>query len=170
MTLLVLLWIGCGVVQAQEATVTFYSHGSYWTSGIPGTKHDVFFGRVFDGSTQLFHFADGLFLHNNRYITFRLSPGLHTFGASNARRPQLRETLQLELKPGETYFIRVQGETKGVPGIFEIQHARLDLMSCSEAQTELAQAKPLKDKALSKETRAKKDSLVVAVTGVPSCP
>lgn len=169
MTAFVLLCLGCGVGQGQDAMVTFYSHGSFWTTGIPGTKHDIYIGSVFDGPRELFHFTDGFFAHNNRYITLRLAPGPHTFGASNAKRPEARETLSLELKAGESYFIRAQGESKGVPGVFEIQHGRLDLMPCTEAGTELTNAKPLKDKALSKEMRLRRDTLVVTDTSTPSC-
>jgi hypothetical protein len=165
----VLLCVDCGVMQGQDAMVTFYSHGYFLTTGMPGTKHDIYIGRVFDGSQELFRFVDGFFAHNNRYITLRLASGPHTFGASNAKRPEARETLQLDLKAGERYFIRAQGESKGVPGIFEIQHGRLDLMPCPEARTELANAKPLKDKALSKEMRLRRDSLVITDTSTPSC-
>jgi hypothetical protein len=169
-TTLILLWVGCGVVYGQDALVTFYSHGSAWTSGIPGTKHDIYFGRVFDGSKELFHFSDGFFPHNNRYVTLRLSPGPHTFGASNAKRPESREALQLDLEAGQRYFIRAQGESIGVPVFVVIQHGRLDLIPCLEAQAELAQAKPLKDKAFSKETRLNQDSVVVTDTNTLSCP
>lgn len=73
------------------------------------------------------------------------------------------------MKAGEKYFIRVQGESKGVPGLVEIQHGRLELIPCAEAQAELADAKPLRDKALSKTTRLNRASLVVDEAGPPSC-
>ena len=159
----------CAQASAQKALVTFYSHGSNLTSGIPGTHHDMYFGSVFDGSQGLFSFRDGFFEHNNRYLVLRLDPGPHTFGASNGKRPEPRETLSLDLKAGESYFIRAQGESKGVPGIFTLQHGRLDLMPCTEAAAELTKAKPLKDKALWKFARKQKASLVEDAASPPPC-
>jgi hypothetical protein len=156
-----LFYAGNEVAQGQDVLVTFYSHGSFLTTGIPGTKQDIYIGSIFDGPQRLFGFRDGFFAHNNRYITFHFAPGQHTFGASNGKHPETRETLSVDLKAGDRYFIRAQGESKGVPGVFEIQHGRLDLMSCTEAQTELAKAKPLGDKALSKAMRPQRATLVV---------
>ncbi len=157
------------MAHAQDATVTFYSHGSIWTSGIPGTKHDVYLGGIFDGKQELFWFHDRFFAHNNRYLTLHLPSGPHSFGASNGKRPEAREMLDVVLEAGNIYFIRAQGESAGIPGVFEIQHGRLDLMTCAEAQTELEKAKMLKDKSLSKYTRAHQATLVVDETSPPAC-
>ena len=155
--------------EGQDAVVTFYSHGSYLTSGLPGTVHDLYFGGIFDGLQGLFSFRDSFFVHNNRFLSLRFTPGPHTFGASNGKRPEARETLNLDLRAGEHYFIRAQGESKGVPGVFTIQHGRLDLMPCADAQREMVNAKPLRDKALWKKMRAQRTSLVVDESGPPSC-
>ncbi len=149
--------------------MTFYSHGSYLTSGLPGINHDIYIGSIFDGSQGLFSFRDSHIAHNNRYITLHFAPGPHTFGASNGKRPEVRETLFMDLKSGENYFIRAQGESKGVPGIFVMQHGRLDLMTCAEAQADMARAKPLKDKALWKQVRPQRTALVVDETSPPPC-
>jgi len=158
-----------GSAEGPDAIVTFYSHGSHLTTGLPGTTHDIYFGSIFDGTQGMFSFLDSHFAHNNRYITLRFIPGPHTFGASNGKRPEDRETLSIDLKAGQNYFIRAQGETKGVPGVFTIQHGRLDLMSCAEAQTDMAKAKPLKEKALWKKTRSQLASMVVNETSPPAC-
>jgi hypothetical protein len=150
--------------------VTFYSHGSILTSGIPGTTHDIYFGGVFDGAEGIFSFRDGFFVHNNRFLSLRFAPGPHTFGASNGKRPEPRETLSVELKAGEHYFLRSQGESEGVPGIFTIQHGRLDLMSFADAKKDLEKAKPLKDNALWKKMRPQSASLIVDESSSPSCP
>ena len=164
------MFLPCGARgQEQDAVVTFYSHGNIWTSGWPGSSHDVYIGGIFDGKQGLFWFRDHFFAHNNRYLTLRLAPGAHTFGASNGKRPEGRESLDVVLEPGKSYFIRAQGETAGVPGVFTIQHGRLDLMNCSEAHTEMEKAKMLGEKALSKYTRAKKATMVVDETGPPPC-
>jgi hypothetical protein len=166
---LLLLCIRVPEAKGQDAIVTFYSHGSYLTTDIPGTVHDMYFGGIFDGSQGLFSFRDGFLAHNNRFLSLRFAPGAHTFGASNGKRPEPRETLVVDLKAGEHYFIRAQGEPKGVPGVFTIQHGRLDLMSCADAQRELVKAKPLKDKALWKKARLKRASLVVDESSPPHC-
>jgi hypothetical protein len=154
---------------AQDAIVTFYSHGSYLTSGIPGTAHDIYIGSIFDGSQGVFSFRGKFIAHNNRFITLRFAPGPYTFGASNGKRPEPRESLSINLEANEHYFIRAQGESQGVPGVFTIQHGRLDLMTCSEAQIDIAKAKPLNGSALWKEARPKYVPLVVDESSARSC-
>jgi len=166
---LVLVCPGCGAAQAQDAVVTFYSHGSLLTTGLPGTVHDVYIGGIFDGLQGIFSFRDGFFAHNNRFLSLRFAPGPHTFGASNAKRPESRETLDVDLKAGGQYFIRAQGESKGVPGLLTIQHGRLDLMSCADAQKDMEKAKPLNEKALWKKMRPQRASLIVDESSPPSC-
>lgn len=167
---LTLLCPGWGAAQGgQDAVVTFYSHGSFLTTAIPGTVHDVYIGGIFDGAQGIFSFRDGFFAHNNRFISLRLAPGPHAFGASNGKRPESRETLNIDLKAGAQYFIRAQGESKGVPGIFIIQHGRLDLMPCADAQKDMEKAKALNDKALWKKMRPQRASLIVDESSPPAC-
>jgi hypothetical protein len=156
--------------KAQEALVTFYSHGSVLAGGLPGTNHDVYNGNIFDGTQGVFSFLDSHIAHNNRFLTLRLAPGLHTFGASNGKRPEQRETLDVNLKADEHYFIRVQGESKGVPLVFTLQHGRLDLMPCPIAQEEMLKARPLKDKALWRYTKARQSTMVLNESHPPYCP
>ena len=82
---------------------------------------------------------------------------------------EFRETLDVDLKAGGQYFIRAQGESKGVPGILTIQHGRLDLMSCADAQKDMEKGKPLNDKALWKKMRPQRASLIVDESSPPSC-
>ena len=126
---------------SQDAIVTFYSHGSLLTSGLPGGK-DIFIGSIFDGKQSLFVFRDGFFAHNNRFLTLRFAPGQHTFGGSYWKRPKSSESLSVELKAGQRYFIWATGDTEGLPGVFTVSHARLELVDCSDAQADMAKAKP----------------------------
>ncbi len=98
--------VNFGSAEGQNAIVTFYSHGSYLTSGLPGATHDIYIGSIFDGTQGMFSFLDSHIAHNNRYITLRFIPGPHTFGASNGKRPEARETLSVDLRAGQSYFIR----------------------------------------------------------------
>lgn len=161
--------VNFGSAEGQNAIVTFYSHGSYLTSGLPGATHDIYIGSIFDGTQGMFSFLDSHIAHNNRYITLSFIPGPHTFGASNGKHSEARETLSVDLRAGQSYFIRAQGESKGVPGVFTIQHGRLDLMSCAEAQADMAKANPLKENALWKKTRPQLANMVVNETSLPPC-
>ena len=62
LSVLVSLCSICKWAKAQDTLVTFYTHGSVWTSGIPGTKHDIYIGSIFDGTQRLFGFRDGFLL------------------------------------------------------------------------------------------------------------
>jgi hypothetical protein len=160
--------VPCASAQ-QEATVTFYTHGSPWTTGIPGTHHDIFIGSIFDGTQGLFTFRDAYFAHNNRFLTLRIPAGTHTFGASYGKAPRPRETVTYDLKAGEHYFIRAQAETAGMPGVFTAQHGFLEYIPCVEAQVDLIKATPLKDKGLWKYLRARKDQMIVPEASAPGC-
>jgi hypothetical protein len=167
--LILFLCFGAYAAAGQESIVTFYMHGSLWTTGLPRSKHGVFNGNVFDGSQELFAFHDGLFDHNNRFITLRIPAGRHIFGATYGKNPQANETIQIDLNPDEHYFVRAQGETFGI-GSSVVKFGRLDLMYCADALTDLGgNATPLKDKALSKYTRTRRTDMVVDEASLPSC-
>jgi hypothetical protein len=158
-----LLTMALQPAHGQDAFVTFYSHG------VVGFDHDVYTGNLFDGTQGLFSFLDSHLVHNNRYLTLRLAPGPHIFGASNGKGPKLQETLDIDLRAGQHYFIRAQAETRGVPGVFVVQHGRLDLISCTQAQTEMIKAKPLTDKALWRYAKARRSTMVVDGSQFPPC-
>jgi hypothetical protein len=67
--------VNFGSAEGQNAIVTFYSHGSYLTSGLPGATHDIYIGSIFDGTQGMFSFLDSHIAHNNRYITLSFIPG-----------------------------------------------------------------------------------------------
>ncbi len=162
------LCIAVHMAAGQDALVTFYSHGSQLTSGMPG-GNDIFSGIILDGSQKLFRFHDGHFLHNNRFLTLRFTPGQHIFAASYGVKPKPSETLSMELKSGKRYLIWAGGNTKGVPTIFTVSYGRLELVNCTEAQPDMEKARPLKDEALLKSTRAQVTTMLVVETGPPDC-
>jgi hypothetical protein len=139
----------CSVgAMAQDATIVFYSHGSSMSSGLPGSKHGVFFGAVYDGDERLLVFKEGIFLKNNRFAIFELPAGLHTFSASYNKHPSKDHPLQIDLKAGQNYFVRAQSESSGIL-VVEIEHGRLDRTTCEDAHLETLNAKPLPAKAIS---------------------
>jgi len=81
-------------------------------------------------------------LQSGRYVTLALPPGQHSF-RSNDKQSQV----ELDLKPGQTYYIRIDiaaGMWKG--------HGRLTLVQPEQGAGELKQMKPadegmIKDKA-----------------------
>jgi hypothetical protein len=135
-------------VAAQDAVVTFYSHGSFMTSGAPGSKHGIYYGAIYDGDKMLVSFREGFVVKNNRFATFKLSAGVHSFSASYTKHPSKDHTLQIELTAGQPYFIRAQSESSGIL-IVEVEHGRLDQIACDVAQKETENAKPLITKAIS---------------------
>lgn len=156
--------------QAQYATVIFYEHGSELTSGLPGSKHGIFFGAVFDGADRLLVFRSGFFAKNDRYALFRLPPGAHVFSASYSRKASEHGSLKLELAQGKTYFIRAQQETLPssallLPLGLGLQRGRVDEVRCPEAEPELRNAKPLPRKAISPHVISE----WVDANSIPSC-
>jgi hypothetical protein len=67
---------------AQDALVTFYTHGSRMKGGLPGTKNGIYFGKIYDGDLQLFSFYEGVAVKNNRFVTLQMPAGNHNFSAS----------------------------------------------------------------------------------------
>jgi hypothetical protein len=162
------LVLGCLVMPAafaQDAVVTFYSHGSNLTSGLPGSKHGIYFGIVYDGNQALLSFREGFVGKNNRFAVFRVPAGSHTFSASYSSHPSKGHSLTIELKAGQDYFIRAQSESSGI-GIVEVEHGRLDEVSCTVANEETAKAKALPLRVIS----SKMSGNLLQPQLVPSCP
>jgi hypothetical protein len=148
----------------QEAIVTFYSHGNRWTSGLPGSNHGIFHGRVFSGENALLSFYVPFVLKNNQVISFHFPPGAYAFSASYGRHAS-KKTISLTLNPGERYFFRAQSESRGVVEI-EFERGRLDQVSCETASDETKTAKQLAAKKVAKQFAAS-----VASTQTPiACP
>src|ERR1700720_2290502 len=117
---------------AQDALVTFYTHGSRLKGGLPGTKNGIYFGGIYDGDHQLFSFYEGVAVKNNRFVTLQMPAGNHNFSASYKKKPS--DEQQIALEPGKHYFFRAQSESSGVI-VWEFEKGRLDQVSCSTAQS-----------------------------------
>lgn len=129
---------------AQEALVTFYTHGTS-LSGMPGTKHGVFFGGIYDGDQAIVYFHEGFVVKNDRFVTFHLPAGDHDFSASYSKRPAKEHHIRVALEPGHHYFFRASSESSGVI-VVESEKGRLDQVSCQTAQDEAHSLKPLNPK------------------------
>lgn len=122
---------------AKTATVTFYSQGNQMTLGVPGTKHSLFFGRVFDGQQLLFSF------HAKSIVSFTLPAGSHTFSAGYGKKPPRDDNLSITLQPGNTYMLRAQSEASAN---LITDKGRLEVVSCETARKETAGYEPLDKK------------------------
>jgi len=114
-------------------------------SGLPGTKNGIFWGGIYDGDQRLFSFFErGVFnaVKNNRFVTLRMPAGNHNFSASYKKKPSDEQRVQIALESGKHYFFRAQSESSGVI-VWEFEKGRLDQVSCTTAQSEAAEAKPL---------------------------
>jgi hypothetical protein len=149
---------------ANNATVTFYSHGSRITSGLPGTK-SVFWGKIFDDKKLLFSFREGFIHKNNLVISLALQPGTHTFVASYATMPTHAGKLSLTLEPRKTYFVRAESTSEGVV-VVEFEKGRLDQVSCDTARKETQSAALLSSKKVSPQMSAN----VIPTTLPITCP
>jgi hypothetical protein len=136
----------------QEAIVTFYSHGNRWTSGLPGSNHGIFYGRVFSGENALLSFFVPFALKNNQVISFHFPPGAYAFSASYGRHASKKQ-ISLTLNSGERYFFRAQSESRGIVEI-EFERGRLDQVSCETASEETKDAKQVAGKKVAKQFAA----------------
>ena len=148
----------------KNAIVTFYSHGSRMTSGLPGTK-SVFWGKIFDDKKLLFSFREGFIHKNNLVISLALPPGTHTFFASYATMPTHAGKLSLILEPGKTYFVRAESTSEGVV-VVEFEKGRLDQVPCDTARKETQSAELLSSKKVSPQMSAN----VIPMTLPITCP
>jgi hypothetical protein len=148
-------------LQAQQpekaATVTFYSQGNAMTLGVPGTKHSLFFGKVFDGDRLLFRFQP------KSVASFTLAAGTHTFSAGYGKKPPGKDNLSITLQSGRAYRIRVQSESS--VNLISDQ-GRLEEVPCETARKETADYKPLDAK------RIAPDMVTAAIVAMPpiACP
>jgi hypothetical protein len=140
-----------------QAQVTFYSTGSFWKGGLPGYKHGVFVGLLFDDKAPLAHMKPG------RFVTFTFAPGPHTFSTNYwvHRSPSGGAHLKLDLVAGQHYYVGTYFETDVVVSL-----PRIELTSCLNAQRDAAKAKPLEQKNIEKPAL----SVATTETSFPSCP
>lgn len=151
-------------VAAQDEVLTFYSHGSMATTGLPGAKHGIFYGRIYDGNQFLLSFRDGVFVKNNRFVVMSLAPGLHTFSASYSSHPAKNSKFTIMLESGKNYFLRAQSESSGI-FVLEFEKGRFDQVSCEVAHQDTENAKPLE-----KNVASSLAGRVVPGQLIPSCP
>jgi hypothetical protein len=151
--------------KAQTAQVTFYVHGSRLKSGLPGTNTGIFFGAIYDGAKQLFPFHQNFtFVRNDRFTTLNMPAGQHDFAAWYGKHPTSGHHLVVTLEPGKQYFFRAQSESRGIIEI-EIEHGRLDEVTCQIAHQDSPDAKPVEVKHPSPDYV----SLLEPLQTMPSC-
>jgi hypothetical protein len=128
---------------AQNAQVTFYVHGSRLKTGLPGTNTGIFYGAIYDGTQQLFPFHQVFTtLKNDRFATLNVPPGPHDFAAWYGNHPTSGHHLVVTIEPGKQYFFRAQSESRGIIEV-EVEHGRLDQVTCQIAHQEAPNAKPV---------------------------
>ena len=82
-------------------------------------------------------------MDNGRYFAVKLAPGKHTFRSNDKQ-----AGIEMELKGGETYYIRVEL----VPGMMK-GHGRLVLMQKEQGAYEIRKLKPLGDDKVRDKTK-----------------
>lgn len=158
--------------QAQTALITFYSAGcsfcgkDFAVNLGAGSAVVPYWGPIYDGKEKLVeNFAP------NRFVTFRLEPGSHSFAGQNlnalafhAKRDNEKRDLQLALVAGQHYYVRLEIKDKGV---YLVRHYTtiLTARACSEAFDEAHKTDPLRAKGLD----AKHLLEVVATSYFPAC-
>lgn len=121
--------------QNSEATVTFYSGGTLWKTGLPGAKNAPFRGWIFDGTTQLTQ------LEWRRYAVMKLPPGLHVFSATlNRNHAAANSQTSLTLEAGKSYYLRAVIETGAFT--WQTDKGRLEITPCDVAAKDTADSAP----------------------------
>ncbi len=143
---------------APKAQVTFYSSGNYWTTGLPGPKSGIFMGALFDGNQPL------AYIRHGRFVTFRLSPGTHTFSASFSNHPAANSQFTLDLISNGSYFVRAVAESRGIV-IVDVPKGLLSSVTCQVAHQEGVKALPLEEKHIPQDAKTAWD----AVSMIPPC-
>ncbi len=138
------------------AHVTFYTHESSFTTGMPGSRHGVFAGGIFRDKQLLFLLRKGSFAKNNLFLSIDLPPGTYRFAAGPPKRDGDYLTVSLDAR--KQYFFRAQTRSDGIM-IVESMRGLLEQVPCPTAIAELAHAKPLDPKKVS----LAKDVLPLAV-------
>jgi hypothetical protein len=155
-----ILWPTLG--RAQDAIVTFYSHWGNF-SGLPGNKHSLFAGNIYDGSKLLFGFRDGFFIRDNRFVILKLTPGVHTFTASHRKFSSKDGSLTIDLEPGKSYFLRAQSHSNGIVAV-EFDKGSIDRVTCEVAYREAKRGKPL-----GKSVAPEMSGRIVPMKSLPRC-
>jgi hypothetical protein len=152
--------------QAQNAQVTFYNHGSLITSGMPGAKHGVFGGAIYDGKERLFLFLESRFhVVNNRRLILAVPAGKHQFSASYSDPDQKDIPPAIELSAGQHYYFRALSESSGV-FVVEWEKGHLDQVDCKTAAREMDHSKLL----VLKHLTPKLSAMIAVDQSLPTCP
>src|SRR5271167_4144557 len=109
-------------LRAQTALVTFYSAGctfcgkEFAVNLGAGSAVVPYWGPIYDGKEKLVEWVD-----QNRFVTFRLESGPHSFAGQNfnafafhAKRDNEKRDLRLTLLSGQHYYVRLERKDKGV--------------------------------------------------------
>jgi hypothetical protein len=161
LTACVIILHGVGVAEDSQPSpkvpVTFYSSGSFLKGSIPGYKYGKFAGRIMDGHQQL------AMLEPDRFVTFNLDPGEHTFTANTwmISSPAGGGHIKLDLVPGQHYYVGAYIRTFPLVADF-----RMEQRSCQQAQDDNRKTKPLDQKHLRDYGSAR----VLSETTFPACP
>ncbi len=171
-TLLLLTFLSAINGQGQTALVTFYSTGctfcgkEFAVNLGAGSAVVPYWGPIYDGKEKLVGWLDP-----NRFVTFRLEPGSHSFAGQNfnafafhAKRDNERRDLRLTLLAGQHYFVRLERKDKGVY-VVRYFTTILTARACAEAFDEAHKTDPVRPK----ELDAKHLLEVVATPYFPAC-
>jgi len=144
---------------AQDPEVTFYSEGSSLTSGLPGAKHGIFNGVIFDGQQRI------VLIRRHHFLTLKFSPGQHVFSASyKGKHPAENSQFPIVLEEGKSYFIRAESESSGVV-VLEFEKGRLEQVPCETAHKDAEKASPVNKKDVSPEVAGR----MIKGTSLPPC-
>ena len=140
-------------IQAQTALVTFYSTGCHlcgkkFAVGVTaGSAVIAYRGAIYDGEDKIVNLITA-----NKFVTFRLSAGPHSFAGQNVnglshKRDNEEKDLRLTLLPNQHYYIRLGFKDKGV---YVARHftTLLTATECTEAFDEAHKTDPLSAKQL----------------------
>ena len=96
----------------MNATVTFYSGGSIWKTGLPGVKSGVFQGCIFEKEQQL------ACLRWREYAVVEFTPGVHVFSASlSSKHGAENSQTPILLEAGKSYYLRAENERVKVDAV-----------------------------------------------------
>jgi hypothetical protein len=140
--------------QDNSATsiVTFYSAGCHpcWkqilADQVAGSVMVPYRGPVFDGFDKFVKT-----ITPNRFVTFRVNPGEHSFGLQEywnlprKRQDTDKEDLKIALEAGKHYFIRLSTTDSGV-NIVRVLRPHLVPTTCQQAADEAHKSSLLPDK------------------------
>jgi len=109
-------------------------------------------GPIYDGKAKLVKM-----IYPNRFVTLRMTPGPHSFAGDDVGiltlRPKRskRPDLQMNLQPGQHYFVSLQTHNAGVTLYFRRLRTILAAKDCRDAFREGAQTQPLQPKRIGKD-------------------